>query len=99
MGHDDNHNHRQLDYPPAPAAATDAPAAIPLTAAEAAEALRLERNYARAHDLLHVAENDLQRYVAHLVAIHRVPEGYRLRDYLVGFEPVAAETGEGANDG
>lgn len=60
---------------------------IPITPTESREGLRLERALALAHDLMHAAQNDLNRYVAHTAALHGVPEGWTLTDWLRGFEP------------
>lgn len=64
---------------------------IELDGADLREGLRLERALARAHDLMHLAENDLNRYIAHLRAVYHLPEGYALRDWMIGFEPPADE--------
>lgn len=69
--------------------------AVPLDAQDIREGLRLERALALAHDLMHAAENDLNRYVAHVGAVYGVPDGWKLNDWLVGFVPPT----EGANDG
>ena len=61
--------------------------AIPLNAADLREGLACERNIQRAHDLLHVAENEHVRYVEHLRALYGVPDGWQLRDWMRGFEP------------
>lgn len=60
---------------------------IPITPAESREGLRLERALALAHDLMHAAQNDLNRYVAHMAALHGVPEGWQLKNWLGGFTP------------
>jgi hypothetical protein len=72
---------------------------IPLSAEDRAEGLRLERVVATAHDLLHVYQNDLNRFVGHMGAIYGVPNGWQLTDWLRGFEapatvPVAAVAGQ-----
>ena len=69
-------------------------APIPLSAEDRAEGLRLERVVATAHDLLHVYQNDLNLFVAHLGALYGVPDGWQLRDWLKGFEPAQAEEAE-----
>lgn len=68
---------------------------ITLTQDERQEGLRLERALAHAHDMQHVAQNDLNRYVAHIGALYAVPDGWKLVDWLRGFEP----RGEGKSDG
>lgn len=67
---------------------------IPITIEETREGLRLERALALQHDLMHVAQNDLQRYTAHLAELYGVPPGWQLHT-LRGFEPPP----EGGNDG
>lgn len=61
------------------------------TPADLAEGLRLERKLREAHDLVKVAENQLNLYVAHLSVLYRVPAGYRLSDWLVGFAPAGEQ--------
>lgn len=60
---------------------------IVLSTNDLSEGLRLERDLARAHDLIHVAENDLNRYIAHLRTLYNVPDGWSMCDWLKGFEP------------
>jgi hypothetical protein len=67
--------------------------AIQLSAADVREGLRLERALAHAHDLTHAAQNDLNRFVAHLAALHAAPPGWQLTDWLRGFEPPAPDGG------
>ena len=67
---------------------------IPLSSEDVREGLRLERALALAHDMMHAAQNDLNRYVAHTAALYAVPAGWGLKDWLRGFEP-----GEGVSDG
>jgi hypothetical protein len=67
---------------------------IEITPAEMAEGLRLLREMKHLHELMHVAESDYERYIGHLAAIHRVPAGYALHDWVTGFEPVK-ENGNG----
>lgn len=64
---------------------------IRLELAELAEGLRMLREYERLHGLAHLAEADMQRYTAHLAVLHNVPNGYGLKDWAVGFEPLAVE--------
>ena len=66
---------------------------IAIETAEMAEGLRLLREIEHANAMLQVAQQDYQRYVGHLAAIHAVPGGYGMRDWNVGFEP----TGENTN--
>lgn len=66
---------------------------IELTSAEMTEGLRLMREMEHAHAVMHVAEQDYQRYIGHLAAIHHVPAGFGLRDWTVGFEPIKEESG------
>ena len=61
---------------------------IEITPAEMAEGLRLLREMKHLHESMHVAENDYERFIGHLAAIHRVPAGYALHDWATGFEPV-----------
>ena len=71
---------------------------IKLRVEDVREGLRLERAQAEAHDLYHVAENQLQMYVTQIGMLYGVPDGWQLRDWLRGFEP-PLPGGEGANDG
>ena len=61
------------------------------------EGLRLEREAAAAHDRLHAAQNEIKLYVAHLGALYGVPNGWKLKDWLRGFEP--ATEGDAVTEG
>jgi hypothetical protein len=58
-----------------------------LDAAEVREGLRLERGIGRAHDLLHVAENEQVRFIEQLRVLYGVPDSWVLRNWSRGFEP------------
>lgn len=53
------------------------------------EGLRLLRTEKLAHDQMHVAENEYKIWASQMMAMYDVPDGYVLRDLIVGFEPVA----------
>lgn len=77
---------------------------IPLNAEDMREGLRLERELAGAHDRLHAAQNELNRFVAHMGALYGVPGGWKLKDWLRGFEPAGpvepvTVNGDGVQDG
>jgi hypothetical protein len=67
---------------------------IRLSMEHVAEGLRLERERARALDVLHVTENDLARYMAHLAGLYAAPEGAVIRNWLTGFETMEDSNGE-----
>jgi hypothetical protein len=60
---------------------------ITINPTDLAEALQKERAVARAHDELHLAQNDLGRFVAHIRTLYSVPEEYVLTNWLDGFGP------------
>jgi hypothetical protein len=70
---------------------------IRLSSADVREGLRLERQIARAHDLIHVAENEHKRHVEHLRAMYGAPDDWQLRDWLRGFEPPEEAAAEGGH--
>ena len=51
------------------------------------EGLHHERELLRKQDEMYTAQNALNRYVAHMRVLYEVPEGWRLKDWLQGFEP------------
>lgn len=55
------------------------------------EGLRLMREMDAVHRTLHAAEEAYQQYVGHLGALYGVPSGYGLKDWMIGFEPMAGE--------
>lgn len=57
--------------------------------------LALWREFQRAHDLYHVAENDWNRWCGQMAALYRVPPGWRLTDLLQGFAPQQEEQNHG----
>jgi hypothetical protein len=61
------------------------------------EALHLERELASKVDEMHVAENNLNRYVGHMKALYEVPQGWMLKDWLHGFEPMTEAKDGNAN--
>ncbi len=67
---------------------------IGLQREDVAEGLAKMRELERQADVLKVLENDLRRFVGHLQGMYRVPAGYGIRDWTVGFEPAPAEQGE-----
>lgn len=57
------------------------------------EGLRLLRAQKAAHDAMHVAENEYKIWASQMMAMYDVPDGYVLRDLIVGFEPVEGQDG------
>lgn len=73
---------------------------IELRREDVAEGLAKLRELERQADLARVAENDLRRFVTHLQAMYRVPAGYGIRDWVVGFELVEQpEVNDGDDNG
>ena len=64
---------------------------ITISQADQVEALKKERAVAHCHDELHLAQNDVQRFVAHMRALYHVPPDYTLTNWLLGFEPPGEE--------
>lgn len=68
-----------------------------LTRDEVVMGLGKLREMERQVDLVRVAENDLRRYVAQLGILYNVPEGWQIRDWMVGFEQ--PEVSDGNDNG
>ena len=62
--------------------------AIKLDKEDLREGLRLLRAQKVAHDGVHVAENEYKVWASQMMSMYAVPDGYVLRDLIVGFEPV-----------
>lgn len=67
---------------------------ILVSAADLAEALQIERTVANRHDELHAAQNQLERFVAHMRVVYNVPDDWTLTNWLNGFEAGAQDNGE-----
>lgn len=70
---------------------------IGLEFADQREGLRIWRALQQAHDLMHVAENDWQRWLATMQQMYEIPDGFVMTDITRGF--VAPEaTAEARHD-
>lgn len=69
--------------------------AIALRPEDIREGLRLMREMDAAHRAHHAAWEAYQQYCGHLAALYGVPEGYALKDWVIGFEPVTEERNNG----
>ena len=65
--------------------------AITLDKEDQRTGLAIWRQYQKAHDLMHVAENDWQRWCNQMQALYAVPDGYQMTDIMTGFVPVQGE--------
>lgn len=64
-----------------------APQQIMLEREDVREGLRLLRAQKMAHDALHVADNEYAIWYAQMQAMYGAPEGWQLRDLVIGFVP------------
>ena len=71
---------------------------IGLDRAALGEALELDRAVARLRDELHVAQNEMNRYITQFRILNGVPVDYVLINWVVGFEPAPEEFEDGEQD-
>jgi hypothetical protein len=64
---------------------------IQVEPSDLAEALQIERKVSRLSEELHAAQHDLERLIAHMRILYKVPPDYVLTNWLEGFQPAGEQ--------